>query len=196
MSQLTEFNLLRTIDGGNPKVIMVPIEGGGPVLAGQEFTPGQVVVLNDALRVQEAKDGENAVLGVALSDARVDGTSLAEDTQVSVLLFDDNSIFQGVVTTAGNVTTRLLAGNAVSVFGGGTTYPVDLDVGAVTAGVHTIDENASADDLFIPIDIDLVVPVKLHILGGVDCQYVRILHSTPGEPSTAFAGVFPAADTL
>ena len=173
MSLITEFRPLYTILGGSYAIMDFPIEGGSTTSGsgGQDFTPGQVVVLNADARVQEAKDGAATVLGIAADAARIDGTSLVQDVATSVLLFDRNTVFEAVPTTPANVVSRL------NVDGGNSDVwanTMDFNRTADTfAGVHTVDENASADDLFSCIDIDLTTNrVRVHILGTVECQYL------------------------
>jgi hypothetical protein len=165
MSLITEFRPLYTLNGASPKILDFPIEGGPA--GGQNFTPGQCMVFNADERVQEAKDNEAQVLGVAADSALVGATALAQDQPVSVFLFDYDTVFEAAAETGGNINTR-------ADFGGGAVWQETCDLQVLGSGLHVCDENqAAGNEHFIPIDIDATANrERLHIIGTVNCQYL------------------------
>ncbi len=191
MSEITEFRPIYTLTGASPTITDFPLEGGSTTGGtGQTFAPGQVVVMNADERIQEAADGEDTVLGTAAMAAFVGSTAEAQDTEIAVYLFDRYTVFEAAPTTPANVVSRADTGNSAAVWQ--DTHDFNR-VADTAAGVHTIDENAVADDLFVSVDVDLTAGrVRLHIIGSSECQY---LHGSTAPIGTPVDMVVVTADT-
>jgi hypothetical protein len=148
MALANEFNPLYTLNGCSPARLRATEEAGGP----QTYTPGNCVVINDAKFLQESASAADAVTGVACNSA------LGAEGEVIFWVLDQNTVFEAPPTTPGNVTDN--------------TYLYTFCDLTVAAGLHSIDENASTDDLFYIVGIDLTANVvRMHAVGGGDCDW-------------------------
>lgn len=153
--RIREFTFVRRMGGG-----------GAPVqdfqeAASQTFEAGQWVQLSTDGLIEEATDGGAGVLGIAMKDA-----TGVTNAVCSVILGLPDVIFLGTATTAANV-AQSLVGDIV-----------DLDV---TAGVHTIDENDSTDDLFRVVGLPTGATDSTHVNYGQ--LYIQVCSSQVGQVS-------------
>jgi len=143
MALINEFEPGFVVNGALPSI--VPFRQADS----QTFTQGQIVkTVNASGAVTEGATADEDVLGVSADDAD-NGTA---DTKVGIWVLDSNTIFKATATTPTNVTLARI---------------FDLVDFEVVAGVHTVNEDLSDDDIFYIVDVT-AVGGRLFVKAGVN----------------------------